>query len=701
MQPTASSRPVRIAVDIGGTFTDIQILDETSGQTFALKTPTTPDDPSEGLITGLRLAGERVGFRISDISALLHGTTIATNAVLQRRLPTGALITTAGFEDVLEIGRHFRRQVYASKAEPRVVLVPRAWRLGIRERTLATGAIETPLDEAEILRIAEKLKAAGIQCAAVCLLHAFANAAHEKRIGALLAGHVPDLDVSLSHEVSPEIREFERSSTTVLNALLMPVVRRYLERLRARLKAAGFEAPVYLVQSNGGVMSPETAALLPARLLLSGPSGGALAAETIAARLNIPDIVAVDMGGTSYDVSIISDGRTRLVTEGTVDSLPVRLPMIEIRTIGSGGGSIARVEASGRLRVGPESAGAKPGPACYGRGGIEPTVTDANVVLGRIDPQFFLGGAMRLDAEAARAAVAGRIAERLALSPEAAAEGILQVAVSHMAGAIRRSLFEKGLDPEDFTLLSFGGASGLHACDTADEIGIGRVVFPRNPGTLSAWGMLYSDVVHALAQARLMKADAAAVPILQDICGDLRRTGAERLAADGIAPLDQILPIALDMRYPGQAYEIQVPLEWPSGPPGTFRTELEASLARAVALFHEIHQTQYAHAEPHVIPDIVAVRLAATGRLRKPAEHAFTFAGATAPKGRRSVYAAGRWHEAAVYERVKLAADVNIAGPAIIEEAHATHFIPPGWELAAAPTGDLVAMKRAGGAEKP
>lgn len=691
MQPTASPRTVRIAVDIGGTFTDIEILDETTGQTFAVKTPTTPDDPSEGLITGLRLAGERVGFRFSDISALMHGTTIATNAVLQRRLPKGALITTAGFEDVLEIGRHFRKQVYASKAEPRVVLIPRAWRLGIKERTLATGAIETPLDEGDVAHIAEKLKAGGIQCVAVCLLHAYANAAHEQRIAELLAKHAPELDVSLSHEVSPEIREFERSSTTVLNALLMPVVRRYLERLRARLKAAGFEAPVYLVQSNGGVMSPETAALLPARLLLSGPSGGALAAETIAQRLAMPDVVAVDMGGTSYDVSIVSGGRTRLVTEGNVDGLPVRLPMIEIRTIGSGGGSIARVEESGRLRVGPESAGAKPGPACYSRGGTEPTVTDVNVVLGRIDPQFFLGGAMRLDAEAARNTVTERVAESLKLTPEAAAEGILQVAVSHMAGAIRLSLFEKGLDPEDFTLLSFGGASGLHACDTADEIGIGRVVLPRDPGTLSAWGMLYSDVVHALARARLMKADATAIPALVEICSELRRAGAERLEADGIAPPEQLLPIALDMRYPGQAYEIQVPFDGASG-------NLDAALKASIARFHEIHEAQYAHSEKHVTPDIVAVRIAATGKLRKPIENAFAFEGSTSPKGHRKVYAASQWHDAAVYERAKLAAATKIAGPAIIEEAHATHYIPPSWELTAAPTGDLVATKRAGGA---
>jgi N-methylhydantoinase A len=700
MQTTRPSNSVRVAVDIGGTFTDLEILHEATGQTFAAKTPTTPDDPSEGLIAGLRLASDRFGFSLSDISALMHGTTIATNAVLQRRLPKGALITTAGFEDVIEIGRHFRRHVYASKAEPRAVLVPRAWRLGIAERTLATGAIETPLDEAALLAIAERLKAGGVKCVAVCLLHAYANPAHEKRIGALLAQHAPGLDVSLSHEVSPEFREFERTSTTVLNALLMPVVRRYLERLGAQLKSAGFDAPVYLVQSNGGVMSPSAAALLPARLLLSGPSGGALAAETIARRLGLPDLVAVDMGGTSYDVSIVSGGGTRLVTEGVVDGLPVRLPMIEIRTIGSGGGSIASLEESGRLRVGPESAGAKPGPVCYGRGGSEPTVTDANVVLGRIDPNFFLGGAMALDAKGAHKAILERVAKPLSLSVEEAAEGILRIAVSRMAGAIRLSLFEKGLDPEDFTLLSFGGASGLHACDTADEIGIGRVVFPRDPGTLSAWGILYSDVVHAIVRARPMKADTAALPLLAQACADLRHEGAALLAADGIAPSDQVLSIILDMRYPGQAYEIQVPLDLPPGWTGDRPRSLDDALAAAATRFHDAHQTQYAHAERHVTPEIVAVRIAATGKLAKPVDHAFEAPNAIAPERSRRVFAEGRWYQATVVDRTKLAAHLRMAGPLIIEEEHATHFLPPGWELTTAPTGDLIATRNLRGAER-
>lgn len=680
-------KSVRVAVDIGGTFTDLQILDEATGATFAAKTPTTPDDPSEGLITGIREAAQTYGFGLGDITALMHGTTIATNAVLQRRLPVGALITTEGFEDVLEIGRHFRREVYANKAEKRAVLVPRARRYTVKERMRVGGVVETPLDEGSVRAVAAKLSGAGVKAVAVSLLHAYANPAHEKRIAEILADAVPGLDVSLSHEVSPEIREFERTSTTVLNALLMPVVRGYLERLRARLADAGFRAPVYLVQSNGGVTTPETAARQPARLLLSGPSGGALAAETIARRIGIPNLVAVDMGGTSYDVSIVNDGRIRLIQEGNVDGLPVRLPMVEIRTIGSGGGSIASVEASGRLRVGPESAGAKPGPVCYSRGGVEPTVTDANVTLGRIDPGFFLGGAMRLDAAGARAAIEARIAKPLSLAVEAAAEGISDVAVSRMAGAIRLSLFEKGLDPEDFTLLSFGGASGLHACDTADAMGINRVVFPRDPGTLSAWGMLYSDIVHSLTRSRLMTANAASLPTLEALCAELEAEGRAVLARDGVPADRQSLPLSLDMRYPGQAYEISVPLASP------------AALADAVAAFHALHMKQYAHAEPHVTPEIVAVRLAATGQLAKPIEGTAQPAAGGTQKPPRRVFIGGAWRETGVIERRAIGVGATLTGPLIVEEAHATHYLPPGWALTAAPTGDLIATRCAGDAQ--
>jgi len=675
------SGPVRIAVDIGGTFTDLQILDENSGVTHALKTPTTPDDPSKGLAQGLREAAETLGFSLGQVSALMHGTTIATNAVLQRRLARAALVTTAGFEDVLEIGRHVRKEVYANRAEERVLLIPRRHRFGLDERMRADGTAETAPDASAIKRIIAQLRAAEPEAIAVCLLHAYANPAHEERLASALAEAFPDVPLSLSHRICPEVREFERTSTTVLNAMLVPVIQRYLNNLRHSLDTLGLAAPVYLVQSNGGAALPETAAEQPARLLLSGPSGGALAGEVLAKNLAEPNLIGVDMGGTSYDVSLVVDGKVRQIAEGAVDGCPVRLPMVEIRTIGAGGGSIARAETGGRLRVGPDSAGAEPGPVCYGRGGIEPTVTDANVVLGRIDPAFFLGGGMQLDIEGARAAMQERIATPLSLSVDEAAEGIVKVAVSAMAAAIRLSLFEKGLDPRDFALVSFGGAGGLHACDTADALGADRVIFPRDPGTLSAWGMLSSDLVHDFARSSLMPASEASIPTLETVTRSLLEQGDAALGVDGVAPGQRALPLSLDMRYPGQGYEISVPL-----------ADAE-SVTTSANLFHEAHIAQYAHGEPEVTPEIVTVRCAATGRLAKPRPRPFATSGSSGPKTTRAIAVNGARVEVPVHDRDGIAPGAVIIGPAIIEEAHSTLYLPPGWRLTAAPSGDLLANR--------
>jgi N-methylhydantoinase A len=669
----------RAAVDIGGTFTDIQVLELATGRTYAHKTPTTPDDPSQGLIRGLREIAERVGFSLDCIEQLLHGTTIATNAVIMRRLPRGALITTAGFEDVLEIGRHERRDIYANRAESRTLLVPRDRRFGAAERTRANGDIEIALDDAEIDRLADTVRDADVECVAVCLLHAYANPAHERLLGEKLARRLPDLAISLSHRVSPEIREFERTSTTVLNALLVPVVQRYLASLQTRMAQNGIKCPVLLVQSNGGVTTIEAAARFPVRLLLSGPSGGALAAETIAEQTGRPNLIAVDMGGTSYDVSVVHEGRVKLINQGDVAGCPVRLPMVEIRTIGAGGGSLARIDAVGRLAVGPQSAGSRPGPACYGRGGDIPAVTDANVALGRIDPDYFLGGAMALDIDAARDAIQCHVATPAKLTMEQAAEGVLEVVTAQMAGAIRLSLFEKGLDPADFTLVSFGGAGGLHACATATELGVSQVLFPREPGTLSAWGMLYSNIVHDLARSRLMAADRDSVPALAKIIAGLEQEAVTLLAADGLGAAQQTMPLTLDLRYPGQAYEIQTPLD-----------DAEA-LPAAVAEFHRRHQAQFAHAEPDVTPQFVTVRLAATGQLPKPRTAAVASGGDGKTKGTRRVHSEGQWHEMPIYQRHHIAADQVLRGPLIVEEPHATLFLPARWTLRLLAQGELLA----------
>ena len=676
---------VRIAVDIGGTFTDLQIV--VGDAIHALKTPTTPADPSEGLFIGIREAAARFGFDLAEADLLMHGTTIATNAILERKLPDAVLVTTAGFEDVLEIGRHVRRDVYGLKPEIVPVLIPRDRRFGIAERVRADGSIERPLGGEAVGSLLRRLDEVEPACVAVCLINAFVNPAHERRLRDELAQARPRLPVSISSEVSPEIREYERTSTTVLNALLMPVVHVYIQRLQERLAAAGFAPRLFLVQSNGGVCSLGVAAEQPARLLLSGPSGGALAAERLAHETGLPNLVAVDMGGTSFDVSVVQDGRVTLITQGEIDRLPVRLPMVEIRTIGAGGGSIASVDASGRLDVGPRSAGAVPGPVCYGRGGVEPTVTDANLALGRLDAGSFLGGAISLDRDGACAALKRNIGDPLGLDGDAAAEGVLMVTNAKLASAIRLSLFEKGLDPRDFALLSFGGAGGLHAIAVAREVGIDRIVFPRHPSTLSAWGILHSDIVHDFARSRVVRLEPGQCAVLADLVSDLRAEAAALFDAERIPAADRRFTVAVDVRYVGQAFEILTP--WPALQ-GDAALD-EPALERLLADFHALHKQRFSYANPGAAVEIVTLRLTATGLVPKPE---------TAPprrelgevlKAKRPVYAGGDWHKMPIYERMTMAAGSAAPGPAIIEEGYTTLFIEPGWSATMDATGNLIA----------
>jgi N-methylhydantoinase A len=674
---------IRIGVDIGGTFTDLQILNEASGALYSLKTPTTPDDPSIGLMTGLAEAAKRFGFHLDEIGFLLHGTTIATNAVLERKLPRGALVTTAGFEDVIEIGRHNRRDVYGLRPSPPPVLIPRDRRIGIAERVTASGAIEQALDDAAIVSLVERLVALEAETVAIALINAFVNPAHERRLRGAIAAALPDLPVAISSEISPEIREYERSSTTVLNALLMPVVRSYLRRLSERLLQADFAPRLLLVQSNGGVCSAEIAGEQPVRLLLSGPSGGALAALRTAEALAMPELVGIDMGGTSFDVSVVQGGRISLITQGEIDRLPVRLPMVEIRTIGAGGGSIAAVDAGLRLTVGPRSAGAKPGPVCYGHGGVEPTVTDANLVLGRLDPDYFLGGAMALDLEAARDAIAARIAAPLNLSLEAAAAGLLTVTNTSLAAAIRLSLFEKGLDPREFALLSFGGAGGLHAVAVAEELGITSIVFPRDAGTFSAYGILHSDIVHDFAQSRILPAAPESLGEITAICAGLRAQGMRQCERDGIAAGDRVFALAVDMRYRGQAFELLVP--W-----GDVAVDA-ASLGDLLARFHALHAQRFSYANPGEAVEIVTLRLTVTGRLAQPRGRAEVAPTKAKIAQHRAAFLDGAWRDVPVHHRDALAA--TITGPALIEEPYTTVLLGAGWNATIESGGNLVARR--------
>jgi N-methylhydantoinase A len=683
----ASERPIRIAVDIGGTFTDLHVFDARTNQVHGWKIATTPADPSLGLMQGLREASDRFDFALADVGLLMHGTTVATNAVLERKLARGLLVTTEGFEDVLEIKRHVRRDIYGLQPEPPPTLIPRDRRLGIRERLRADGSVEIPLDERALPRLLDQIDAHKAETVAICLLHSYVNPIHERRLGELIRAERPALPVSLSSEISPEIREFERCSTVVLNALLVPVVKAYLDRLESLLGIDGFQPRVLLVQSNGGVCSLATAAAEPARLLLSGPSGGALAAARLAEILSKPNLVAADMGGTSFDISVLQKGRVTVVSQGEIDRLPVRLSMVEMRTIGSGGGSLAAVDASGRLTVGPRSAGAIPGPVAYGRGGTEPTVTDAHLVLGRLDSRYFLGGRMALDAPGAASAIESRVARPLGLATEQAAQGILRLTNAGLGAAIRLSLFEKGLDPRDFVLLSFGGAAGLHATEVAAEVGMDEVLFPREPGTLSAFGIMFSDLSHHLVRSRLVRAEPENMEILAASLDDLRRAADTSLNEDHVPADRRAISISADLRYTGQAFELSVPWEG-------LDTVDERALARLVAAFHSAHHQRFSYANPQDPVEIVALRAVATGLLPKP-QPTLHYRHGLRPTGKakRRVFVGDAWSDVPVWDRDAIGPEGLIEGPAVIEEAFATHWIAGGWSCALGEAGALVARR--------
>jgi N-methylhydantoinase A len=663
--------PVRIGVDIGGTFTDLQIYDARTGAIVGYKTPTTPEDPSIGLMTGIREAAARYNFTLPDVGFLLHGTTIATNAILERKLPKSALVTTSGFEDVLEIGRHVRREVYALSPQQPPTLIPRDCRIGVVERIRADGRVEVPLTPAALESLAEAIDRIDPVSVAVCLMNSYLNPQHERGIAEYLAKTRPALKVSCSSALSAEIREYERTSTTVLNTVLIPVIAGYLDKLTHRMEAEGFAPRLLLVQSNGGVCAARAAALEPVRLLLSGPSGGSAACALLSKILGEDNLIGVDMGGTSFDVSVVRNGRVNVVMQGEVDRMPVRIPMVEIRAIGAGGGSLARVQRGKRLTVGPESAGSYPGPACYGR----------------IDGEKFLGGGMRLDDKAARAVIDTEVAEPLGLATEAAAEGLLAVVNANLGAAIRLSLFEKGVDPREFTMIAFGGAAGLHAAAVADETGIGRVVFPENASTLSAYGILHSDLIHDLVRSRVLDATpenlGAIAPLLESLVADARA----RLDADAIPESDRHIELAADMHYKGQAFELTVPLR-------SLRLD-EAALSVLISDFHDLHRQYFSYSNPGSAVEIVSLRASVIGRLPKPAAKGADAREGGQPVGKRKIWLSGGWRDVAVWNRADVCPGATIEGPAVIEEAYTSVLLVEGWSCQRDRSGHLVARRHA------
>jgi N-methylhydantoinase A len=662
------TRRLVIGVDVGGTFTDLFFLDEASGRSWIGKVPSTRGREADGFLKGIREGAED----LAHVATVVHGTTVGTNALLERKGGTTGIIATEGFRDVLEMRRRDRPQTWGlwGQFEP---VVPRGRRLEVRERVLADGTIRTEVDPDEVTARARELLALGAEAVAVTFINAYANGQNEQAAAKALKAVWPNPYVNVSSEILPEIREFERTSTTVLNAYLQPVVADYLDRLEGDLAAQGFAGQLLIVQSNGGVMTIEIAKARPVRTALSGPAAGVIAAAHIAESAGFPNIVTGDVGGTSFDVSLIAGGQTTLAAQTSIDfGLVVRTPMIEITTIGAGGGSIASVDRSGLLQVGPESAGAVPGPVCYGQGNERPTLTDANVVLGRINAERPIGGGLkRLDIEAARGAIDQHIGKPLGLDATAAAEAIIRVANSRMAGAIRLVSIERGHNPRDFALMPFGGGGGLHAGALVQEVGLKAALIPPYPGVTSALGCVIADMRHDFVQTvnrTLEEIDFAAVD------GEIARLvdeGGRLLDRSGVSFTRRESIVACDMLYLGQTHTVATPIPWRKG-------GLDATMLRQS--FERRYREVYGRLLDGIAIRVLNIHVAMIGR--RPKLDLSTLAPSNgsleaAKLGKRQVYFAGKWCDAAVYARHELPVGAVIAGPALLEQQDATIMVEP------------------------
>ncbi|AGB14756.1 N-methylhydantoinase A/acetone carboxylase, beta subunit [Halovivax ruber XH-70] len=707
---TESSPGVRIGVDVGGTFTDVVAVRD--GELTVTKTPSTPASPDEGVVDGLELSRDAAGYAVADVADLAHGTTVATNAVLERDWADVALVTTEGFRDALAIGRQDRPDIYdytVSKPEP---VVPRRRRFEVTERLDERGEVRTALDEASVRAVADELPAE-IESIAVSLLFAFENDAHERRVAEILedelggdgdtvdeSGDSP-VSLSLSSDVRPEIREYERTLVTALNAALKPVMDAYVGRLEEAVADRGIEPALRIMQSNGGTIGADRARTRPVNTLLSGPAAGVRGAAHVAGLRGEGDVITMDMGGTSCDVSLVRDGDPTVTTGLEIGEYPVAVPSIDVHTIGAGGGSIAWVDDGGALRVGPRSAGAKPGPVCYGRGGTQPTVTDAQVLCGRLDPSRFLdeaGGPSEsangaeasggdgerggIDRDAVEDAVAEHVAEPLGLSVAEAAEGILDVANASMERALRVVSVEAGHDPRDFGLVAYGGAGPAHAAALAESLSIPRVLVPRTAGVLSALGLLVSD--------RLVERSASMVRPLAAVDPGAIETALAGFEDEGRAQLgtttDTVLvERSVDLRYAGQSFDLAVDL--PEGP------VTDETLTDAVEAFHAAHERRYGHASPDEPVELVTVRARVRAVVEPPTLSAAEGTGADADeaiRGTRSVVFDGTNRETPVYDRPALSVGSDVTGPAIVEGPESTVVVRPGWRATVDEYGTIV-----------
>jgi N-methylhydantoinase A len=675
----------RLAIDIGGTFTDVVLLDAFSHRLTFVKEPTTPADRAQGFFAGIEAVLGAAQAGPDEVLTIAHGSTVATNAVLEGKGSRLGLITTLGFRDMLEIGRAYIPGIFTNylRWQKPERLVPLERVRAVPERVTADGGVLAPLNEDAVRQAIAELMAEGIEALAISFLHSYANPEHEERVERIAREMAPELFVSRSSSVLPEYREYERTMTAVLNAYVMPAVSQYLGRIKNGLTARGLPRDVTVVRSDAGVMSLTTALQRPVNTVLSGPAGGVLGATAVAAAAGYPDVVSFDMGGTSTDVCLSLGAEPRLASETWISHYPVKVPIIDITTIGAGGGSIAAVSPTGALRVGPQSAGADPGPVSYGRGGTMPTVTDANLVLGRL-PLDLAGGAVHLDLAAARRAIEEQIAVPLGISIEAAALGIIRIVDEHMLGALRVVSVQRGVDPRDLALVPFGGAGPLHGAELARLAGISTMLVPRNPGVLSALGFLLSDVKQVFSRTRVGVVGQLDEATYQRNLDQLIAEGDAWLEHEGVPEAQRVIELAVDLRYRGQAYELPIRVRLPLD---------TLAWNDAVLRFHAEHKRRYGYDQPFVPVEAVTLRATAIGTLPKPVFTRHEMASAEADAAlihRRPVIFADGVRDTPIFDRERLETGAHLTGPAVIVQSDCTTLIHPGQAVSVDAYGNLI-----------
>jgi len=669
----------RVGVDIGGTFTDIVTVRD--GAIAVSKTPSTPEHPDDGVVTGLRKVRDRDGLAFEGVRFLGHGTTVATNAVLEEEWAETALLTTEGFRDALEIGRQARPDIYDFQVEKPTPVVARDRRYGVPERVDERGDVLEPLDESAVRDVVREFD--GVESVAVSLLFAFENDDHERRVRDIVAEECDGVSVSLSSDVLPEIREYERTLVTALNAGLKPVIERYLGRLEERVAGLGVQTDLKIMQSNGGIITAGAARERPVKTLLSGPAAGVQGATYVAGLCDIEDLLTLDMGGTSCDVSLVEGGEPLVTTDVEVGDYPVSVPMIDVHTVGAGGGSIAWLDAGGALRVGPKSAGADPGPVCYGRGGERPTITDAQLLLGRLNPASFLSGELDVEVADVRAAIERDLADPLGTSVREAAQGVLDVANANMERALRVVSVERGYDPRRFALVAFGGAGPLHAPTLAEQLDIPRVVVPRTAGVLSALGLLISDILYDFSTSRVRSWADVSPAALTERFRDFETQGRERLREEALPGERMAFERRVDLRYVGQSFDLSVPV------PDSALTE--GDMETVARRFHDRHERRYGHAYREEPIELVTVRLRARGVVDEPDLRPEPVGGtveAAVTDTRRVVYD-GRARETRIYDRDAIPTDATFEGPAVVEGRESTVVVHPDQRVRADEYGNL------------